>query len=72
MADKYENPRTKKNQDQDPYITNIQAIDGGSSNDVVELKFSEAMNLINRQSDELSLADPLAPSNKTRQMDQHR
>ena len=60
-----------KNDETDPKLLSITATDGGSSNDVVELKFSEAMNLINRQSDELSLADPLAPSNKTRQLRVH-
>ena len=60
-----------KNDETDPKLLSITATDGGSSNDVVELKFSEAMNLINRQSDELSLADPLAPSNKTRQLKVH-
>lgn len=60
-----------KNDETDPKLLSITATDGGSSNDVIELKFSEAMTLINRQSDELSLADPSAPSNRNRQLRVH-
>ena len=47
-----------KNQDADPFITNVQAIDGGSSNDTVKITFSKAMDVINQTVPQALLADP--------------
>ena len=47
-----------KNQDADPFITNVQAIDGGSSNDTVKVTFSKAMDVINQTVPQALLADP--------------
>ncbi|MEK7433165.1 MAG: carboxypeptidase-like regulatory domain-containing protein [Cyanobacteriota bacterium] len=47
-----------KNQDADPFITNIQAIDGTSSNDTVRITFSKPMDVINQTVPQALLADP--------------
>jgi len=57
-----------KNQDQDPYFTNIQAIDGGSSNDLLKIQFSKPMDVINQTVPQALLADPAAPNDITRQL----
>ncbi|MEK7432741.1 MAG: carboxypeptidase-like regulatory domain-containing protein, partial [Cyanobacteriota bacterium] len=47
-----------KNQDLDPFITGIQALDGGSSNDIVKITFSKPMEVINKIVPQALLADP--------------
>ncbi|MEK7434482.1 MAG: Ig-like domain-containing protein [Cyanobacteriota bacterium] len=47
-----------KNQDADPFITNVQAIDGGSANDTVRIMFSKPMDVINQTVPQALLADP--------------
>ena len=47
-----------KNQDADPFITNVQAIDGGSANDTVRVTFSKPMDVINQTVPQALLADP--------------
>lgn len=47
-----------KNQDADPFITNVQAIDGGSANDTVRITFSKPMDVINQTVPQALLANP--------------
>ncbi|MFN8578595.1 MAG: hypothetical protein U0354_17345 [Candidatus Sericytochromatia bacterium] len=57
-----------KNDETPPKLLSITARDGGSSNDTIELKYSEPMELINQASYPAGLADPLAPTNLSRQL----
>ncbi|MFN8672528.1 MAG: Ig-like domain-containing protein [Candidatus Sericytochromatia bacterium] len=47
---------------QDPTITSVKAIDGGTSNDKIEITFSEPFNVINQNVPQAILADPLNPN----------
>ncbi|MFN8577580.1 MAG: hypothetical protein U0354_12045 [Candidatus Sericytochromatia bacterium] len=57
-----------KNDEVAPKLLGITARDGGSSNDTIELRYSEPMELINQASYSAGLSDPLAPSNLSRQL----
>ncbi|MFN8671678.1 MAG: carboxypeptidase-like regulatory domain-containing protein [Candidatus Sericytochromatia bacterium] len=57
-----------KNQDQDPYITGIQAIDGGSANDVIKVTFSKPMDVINQTVPQALLAAPNFPNDGKSQL----
>ncbi|MFN8576610.1 MAG: carboxypeptidase-like regulatory domain-containing protein [Candidatus Sericytochromatia bacterium] len=57
-----------RNDETAPKLLGITARDGGSANDTIELRYSEPMELINLAGYTSALADPLAPSNLSRQL----
>ena len=57
-----------KNDEIAPTLLSVAAREGGSSNDVLELKFSESLDVINKSSYAGILSDPVLPSDSSRQL----
>jgi len=49
--------------DQDPRLLSIEALDGGSANDVIRMTYSEPLNVVNQASQAFGLGDPTDPNN---------